>query len=214
EYQIPVHRNEWLDRNSGVRKSGARISSLTMLSGKTFTGRMFIDATYEGDVMAAAGIEYRVGREANSVYDEQWNGVQVCVLRHRHHFGVLKDKISPYVVPGDPRSGVLPRISTTPPGKYGEGDRRVQAYCYRMCLTDHPDNRIPFPKPDGYDPTQYELLVRVFKSDWREAFEKFDPIPNRKTDTNNHGPFSFDNIGYNYDYPEATYERRKAIDRK
>ena len=80
-----------------------------------------------------------------------------------------------------------------------------------MCLTDHPDNRVPFPKPDGYDPKQYELLLRVFDAGWRETFDKFDPIPNRKTDTNNHGPFSTDNIGMNYDYPEASYERRREI---
>jgi hypothetical protein len=93
----------------------------------------------------------------------------------------------------------------------GEGDHRVQAYCFRMCLTDHPENRIPFPKPEGYDPKQYELLIRIFDAGWRETFGKFDPIPNHKTDTNNHGPFSTDNIGYNYDYPEASYERRREI---
>ena len=87
----------------------------------------------------------------------------------------------------------------------------MQAYCFRMCLTDHPENRVPFPKPDGYDPKQYELLLRIFEAGWRETFEKFDPMPNRKTDTNNHGPFSTDNIGMNYDYPEATYERRREI---
>ena len=143
---------------------------------------MFIDATYEGDLMAAAGVDYHVGREANSVYGEKWNGVQTGVLHHRHHFGVLKEKISPYVVPGDPKSGVLPRISTNSPGVFGEGDKKVQAYCYRYCVTDHPENRIPFPKPEGYDPKQYELLLRVFAAGWRETFEKFDPIPNRKTD--------------------------------
>ena len=87
----------------------------------------------------------------------------------------------------------------------------MQAYCYRVCLTDHPDNRIPFPKPEGYDPAQYELLLRIYATGWRETFEKFDPVPNRKTDTNNHGPFSTDNIGMNYDYPEASYERRREI---
>jgi len=211
EHEIPVHRGEWLDRTRGVAKQGARIASITTLSGRTFAGRMFIDATYEGDLMAAAGVFYHVGREARSVYDEQWNGVQTGVLHHRHHFGVLSQPISPYVVPGDPRSGVLPRISSAPPGEYGQGDRRVQAYCYRVCLSDHPDNRIPFPRPAGYDPGQYELLVRIFDAGWRETFDKFDPIPNRKTDTNNHGPMSTDNIGRNYDYPEASYERRREI---
>lgn len=211
ENEIPVFREEWLDRAAGVRKNGARIASITMLSGKQFAGKMFIDATYEGDLMAAAGVEYHVGREANSVYGETWNGVQTGVLHHRHHFGVLKEKISPYKVPGDPTSGVLPRISTNSPGVYGEGDKRVQAYCYRVCLTDHPENRVPFPKPDDYDPAQYELLLRIFDAGWRETFSKFDPIPNKKTDTNNHGPMSTDNIGYNYDYPEASYERRREI---
>lgn len=211
EYKIQVDRDQWLDRERGVKKTGDRITSIRMLSGRTYTGKMFIDATYEGDLMAAANVDYHVGREARTVYDENWNGVQTGVLHHRHHFGVLKEKISPYVIPGDPSSGVLPRISTEPPGEYGSGDRKVQAYCYRYCVTDHPDNLIPFPKPAGYDPRQYELLVRVYQAGWRETFDKFDPIPNRKTDSNNHGPFSTDNIGMNYDYPEASYERRRQI---
>ena len=211
---IPVHRNEWLNRQTGVEKSSGRITSITMLSGKRYAGKMFIDSTYEGDLMAAAGVDYHVGREANSVYGEKWNGVQTGVLHHRHHFGAVQQKISPYIIPGDPKSGVLPRISTAPPGEYGQGDKRVQAYCFRMCLTDHPGNRVPFPKPAGYDPKQYELLVRIFEAGWRETFQKFDRIPNHKTDTNNHGPMSTDNIGYNYDYPEASYERRREIIRE
>ena len=211
EFDIPVHRDEWLDRSGGVQKDGIRIANIKMLSGKMYSGKMFIDATYEGDLLAAAGIEFHVGREANSVYDEKWNGVQTGVLHHRHHFGYLPKKISPYVIPDDPKSGVLPRISTAPPGEFGAADKRVQAYCYRYCATDHAENRIPFPKPDGYDPKQYELLVRVYEAGWKETFDKFDPIPNHKTDTNNHGPFSTDNIGMNYDYPEASYERRKEI---
>ncbi len=212
ENKLTVVRDEWLDRAKGVKKDGARITSITMLSGKSYTGKMFIDATYEGDLMAAAGVSYHVGREANATYGEEFNGVQVGILHHRHHFGVLlPKKVSPYVVPGDPTSGVLPRVSAEPPGVKGEADKRLQAYCYRMCLTDVPENRIPFTKPEGYDPKQYELLARVYAAGWTETFGKFDPIPNHKTDTNNHGPFSTDNIGMNYDYPEATYERRRAI---
>jgi hypothetical protein len=214
EHKIPVHRNEWLDRKNGVKKNGARVTSITTLSGKRYAGKIFIDATYEGDLMAAAGVDYHVGREATSFYGEKWNGVQTGVLHHRHHFGAVKEKISPYVVPGAPKSGVAPRISAEPPGEYGQGDKKVQAYCFRMCLTDHPDNRVPFPKPAGYDPKQYELLVRIFDAGWRETFQKFDRIPNRKTDTNNHGPMSTDNIGFNYDYPEASYERRREIIRE
>ena len=211
EYKIPVHRDEWLDRTNGVKMDSSRITSITTLSGSTYRAKMFLDATYEGDLMAAAGVDYHVGREANNVYGEHWNGVQTGVLHHRHHFGAVKEKISPYVVPGDPASGVLPRISTNPPGDYGQGDRKVQAYCFRLCLTDLPENRVPFPKPEGYDPRQYELLLRIYQASWRETFDKFDPIPNRKTDVNNHGPMSMDNIGYNYDYPEASYERRREI---
>lgn len=211
ELGIPIIRDAWLDRANGVKKSGDRITSIATLDGKSYTARVFIDATYEGDLMAAAGVDYHVGREAKATYGEEWAGVQTGVLHHRHHFGVLKTPISPYVVPGDPASGVLPRISTEPPGEYGAGDKKVQAYCFRMCLTQVPENRVAFPKPPNYDPKEYELLVRIFDAGWRETFNKFDPIPNWKTDTNNHGPFSTDNIGRNWDYPEASYERRREI---
>ena len=211
EHQIPVHRDQWLDRDSGVRLQDGRIQSIRTLDGRTFAGRMFVDATYEGDLMAAAGVDYTVGREAKSVYDENWNGVQTGVLHHSHHFGVLDEPVDPYVIPGDPSSGVIPRVSAEPPGEHGSGDEKIQAYCFRLCLTDHPENRVPFERPEGYDPAQYELLARIFEAGWREVFHKFDPIPNRKTDTNNHGPMSTDNIGYNYDYPEASYERRREI---
>ncbi|MBX9655859.1 FAD-dependent oxidoreductase [bacterium] len=214
EYDIPVFRDEWLERGSGVKKSKAKITSISTISGKTFSGKMFIDATYEGDLMAAARVDFHVGREANKVYGETWNGIQTGVLHHRHHFGVIHQPISPYVEPNDPKSGLLPRISPDPPGIKGEGDHRVQAYCFRMCLTNHPENRVAFVKPDGYDPKQYELLVRIYEAGWRETYQKFDPIPNRKTDTNNHGPMSTDNIGMNYDYPNASYQRRREIVRE
>jgi len=211
EENIEVHRGEWLNREDGVEMEGDRILSITMLSGKRFTGRMFIDATYEGDLMAAAGVSYHVGREANSVYNENYNGVQKDVRHHAHFFPM---PISPYVVPGDPSSGLVPRVHDGDPGENGEGDKRIQAYCFRMCLTKVPGNRVPFEKPPGYDPNQYELLARVLEAGWDGVFEKFDPIPNNKTDTNNHGPFSTDNIGMNYDYPEANYERRREIVRE
>jgi hypothetical protein len=210
-HKIQVLREEWLNRDQGVEMKDGRIVSFQTLSGKTFAGKMFIDATYEGDLMAAAKVSYHVGREASSKYGEEWNGVQTGVLHHGHYF---KTNIDPYKVPGDPSSGLLPLISAENPGVKGAGDNKVQAYCFRMCLSNHPGNRVPFTKPEGYDPSQYELLVRVFQSGWRELFQKYDPIPNRKTDTNNHGPFSTDYIGMNYDYPEASYERRKEIIRE
>lgn len=208
EQHIQVFRDEWLDRQFGVEMENNALKSMKTLSGKTFIGEIFIDATYEGDLMAAAGVSYTVGRESNSRYQEHWNGVQTGIFHHGHYF---KEKIDPYLEPGNPASGILPRISTEPPGDYGSGDNRIQAYCFRMCLTNVPDNRVPFTRPKNYDPAQYGLLARVFESGWREVFRKFDPIPNNKTDTNNHGPFSTDNIGMNYDYPEASYARRRAI---
>jgi len=208
EHQIKVHRDAWLDREKGVKTENGRITSITTLGGDTFTGTVFIDATYEGDLMAAAGVSYHVGREANAVYGEAWNGVQVGVLHHGHHF---KSDVSPYVVPGEPSSGLLPRVSGEDPGQRGDADKRIQAYCFRMCLTNAPENRVPFPKPEGYDPGQYALLARVLATGWNEVFKKFDPVPNRKTDTNNHGPFSTDNIGTNYGYPEGSYTERRAI---
>lgn len=207
EANIPVFRERWLDREEGVRMSNGAIEAITMNSGETFRGRTFIDATYEGDLMAVAGVTYTVGRESNDVYGETLNGVQ----KERAVSHQFELPVSPYVVPGDSTSGLLPRIHEGDPGEDGSGDHRVQAYNFRMALTTVPENRVRFPKPEGYDPMRYELLGRYLDAGWREVFRKFDPIPNNKTDTNNHGAFSTDNIGMNYDYPEASYERRREI---
>ncbi len=144
--------------------------------------------------MASAGVSNTVGREDNGLYNETWNGVQTGVFHYGHYF---KDMIDPYKITGDPSSGLLPRISAEKPGENGSGDSKIQADCFRLCLTQHPENRIPITKPEGYDSTQYELLVRLSATRWDEFFGKYDPIPNLKTDVNNHGPFSFDNIGMN-----------------
>lgn len=211
EIGLEVYRNEWLDREKGVELKDGQIVSIQTLSGKKFKAKMFIDATYEGDLMAASGVSYHVGRESNEVYNEEWNGIQTGVYHHKHHFKALEDPIDPYWVKGDPSSGLIPKISSEDPGIKGQGDNKIQAYCFRTCMSNHPDNRVPFPRPANYDSTQYELLARIFDAGWKEWFGKFDMIPNRKTDTNNHGPFSSDNIGMNYEYPEASYERRKEI---
>lgn len=209
ENEIAVFRDEFLDReNGGIVKTMGKIISFKTKSGKSFKGKMFIDATYEGDLMALAGVSYHVGRESNDTYGERWNGVQLDVKHHKHRFTT---NIDPYVIPGDPSSGLLPEISPMSPGAYGSGDRRIQAYCFRLCMTDKPENRIPFPKPEAYDPNRYALQKRIFESGWNEVFEKYDRIPNRKTDTNNHGPMSFDYIGANYDYPEADDATRRRI---
>ncbi|QDU89572.1 FAD dependent oxidoreductase [Pirellulimonas nuda] len=213
EHGVQVYRDEWLDRTPGVgvSLSNGRIQSIATLAGSRYSAGVFIDASYEGDLIAAAGVRCHVGRESSAAYDEPHNGVQRDAIHHPHNFAVLASPVDAHRIPGDPSSGLLPRICSDPPGANGEGDHRIQAYCYRLCLTDHPENRLPIERPARYDPGQYELLLRVFETGWRGFFHKYDPIPNRKTDVNNHGPFSMDNIGFNYEYPEATYQRRAEM---
>ncbi len=208
---IEVAYGERLDRASGVVMTGSipwRVRSIRMESGRVFAGKMFIDATYEGDLMAAARVSYTVGREANAQYGETYNGVQATLVKFKHHN--FLPGVDPYVEKGNPSSGLLPFIDPRGPGEEGTGDKRVQAYCYRMCLTDDPENRIPFAKPEGYDPLWYELLLRNLEAG-QQRYWINSAMPNRKTDTNNAGGFSTDFIGQNYDYPEASYAEREKI---
>lgn len=207
ENEIEVVRNEWLDRERGVEKINGTLRAITTLSGNRYEGKIFMDCTYEGDLMASAGVSYTVGREANTVYGESLSGVQIKRAKS-HQF---RGKIDPFVIKGDPSSGLLARISEEFPGEEGSGDSKVQAYNFRLCLTQVEENKLPFPKPEQYDASQYELLLRTLQSGSTHVFGKFDPIPNAKTDTNNHGPFSTDNIGMNYGYPDASYEERDSI---
>jgi hypothetical protein len=198
----PVRYHEFL---KSVMRDGRRIRSIRMESGLTVEARIFIDATYEGDLMAKAGVTYHVGRESNSLYNETLNGVQV---RNLHQF---EHPVDPYKVEGDPSSGLLPGIDPSPLEPEGTGDRRVQAYNFRLCLTQDPENRIPFPKPAGYDRRQYTLLERYLAAGWNGVFGKFDPIRGKKVDKNNHGATSTDFIGMSWDYPEADYRKREKI---
>src|SRR5690625_211245 len=208
EAGVPLLMNERLDLSSrGVEKVGTEIRSITTESGNTFRARMFIDATYEGDLMAMAGVSYHVGREPNSRYDESLNGVQKVVTRNH----IFPGYVDPYLEPGDPSSGTLPEVHDEEPGEEGEGDHRIQAYCFRMCLTDLEENMIPFEQPEDYNELQYELLFRNY-----EAGENRIPwlpggMPNRKTDTNNRWGFSLNQIGVNYRYPDGDYQTREQI---
>ena len=207
EAKVPVVFGERLDLKSGVKKEGARITQIVMESGKRFAGKMFIDATYEGDLMAKAGVSYHVGREANATYGETINGVQVGHARS-HQF---TKNIDPYVVPGDPKSGLLHGIQADGPGEEFAGDKRVQAYNFRMCTTDAAENRILWEKPEGYDEKMFELALRnVEAGDLRISWAP-TPMPNRKTDTNNNFAVSTDYIGMNYDYPDGDYATREKI---
>lgn len=222
--------NKRLLLNNGVVKDGLSIISIKMESGEVYKGKLFIDTTYEGDLMASAGVSYTVGRESNKTYGETLNGVQLDKINTTigkrlsnnalHHNFI--NKVDPYIIKGDPSSGLLPYISNEPPGVDGEGDNKIQAYCFRMTLTDHPANRIPFKKPENYNELNYELLFRNYEAAEGPLEDMYNygdplvpwintPMPNRKTDTNNQKGFSTDFIGKNYDYPEASYERREQI---
>jgi hypothetical protein len=207
EAKVPVVFGQRLDLNIGVKKQGGRITAIKMESGRVFGGRMFIDATYEGDLMAKAGVSYAVGREGNAKYGETLNGVQVSQGIY-HQF---IERVDPYVEPGDPSSGLLPGIQAGGPGDEGEGDDRVQAYCFRMCATDVPENRVPWPKPDGYDAKRFELLLRNIEAGDHRIVWIRTSMPNRKTDCNNRYAVSTDNIGMNYDYPDGDYATRARI---
>jgi hypothetical protein len=219
EKNITLAYNQRLNRKTGVTKKKGQIVSIAMESGEVYSGKMFIDATYEGDLMAAAGVSYTVGRESNKQYGETLNGVHTPDTARtmtnqpsrnsvNHNF---VNGVDPYPEKGNPASGLLPFINPKGPGKEGSANKGIQAYCFRMCLTNHPENRIPFEKPANYNEQEYELLLRNY-----EAGEKGFPwinsdMPNRKTDTNNRTGFSTDFIGQNYDYPEASYTEREAI---
>ena len=215
EAKVEVVRNQRLDRgDGGVTKEGEAIKSFRTENasdgeptGDEYVGKMFIDATYEGDLMAAAGVTYHVGRESSDQYGESLAGVQKTKMKSH----LFVKPVDPYVKPGDPSSGLVWGVHGDPPGEDGSADDRVQAYCFRMCMSNVPANSTPFPKPADYDESMYELLFRNFEAgDMRIPMHPL-MMPNGKTDTNNNHAFSTDNIGMNYDYPEASYDERAKI---
>jgi uncharacterized glyoxalase superfamily protein PhnB len=227
---IKLVYGEQLNRKNGVKKQGAKIIEIEMENGNSYKGKIFIDATYEGDLMATAGVSYTVGRESNSDYGETLNGVQAndfnitlrgTVSRNSANHNFI-DGVDPYIVKGNPSSGLLPFITKGGPGIDGQGDKGIQAYCFRMTLTEHPENRIPFEKPENYNEQDFELLFRNYEATEgpvEKMYSYGDPLvpwinsamPNRKTDTNNQKGFSTDFIGQNWDYPEASYKEREKI---
>ncbi len=200
---IPVIYNERLDRKEGVKKTNNKITSIQMESGKIFYGKIFIDATYEGDLMATSGISYFIGRESNSKYNETLNG--------KRAENELPKGIDPYKIKGDSTSGLIARVHPNVGGDFGVGDTLVQAYCYRMCLTNNPENRIMIEKPEGYNEDDYEILFRAIEQGQTDRFFKFRLVSKDKTDSNNHSGVSTDYIGMNYNYPEADYVTREFI---
>jgi len=210
EARVLVYFDQQLN---SVKKKKGRITEIKMEGGNIFRAAEFIDATYEGDLMAKAGVSYTVGREANSLYSETLNGIRNQTPKHQ--FSVLVD---PYKKTGDPKSGLLPWIQSQSLGTPGAGDRSVQAYNFRLCLTQNATNKVPIQPPLDYRESDYELLARYIealtaagKTPRLGQLMHIQPMPHDKTDINNNGGFSTDDIGQNYDYPEASYQRRFEI---
>jgi hypothetical protein len=199
--------DEPLDRANGVIKTGRRITSLQMKSGRRVSGRVVVDATYEGDLMAAAGVPYRVGREDRTTYGESLAGVRVVEI--------LNGEVDPFSAPGNPASGLLPGVSPIDPGPDGTGDERVQQFNLRLCATNNPANRVPFTQPATYDDSDYELLRRRLRlhPDFRIGeVLKIQPLPGGKADINANGSFSTDMAGdESRRWIEATDEQRTAL---
>ncbi len=217
---VEVVYNEKLDRGSGVKMDGHRIVSITTLSGKTFSGRMFIDATYVGDPMAAAGVTYTVGREAESQYNENLAGVRRGDTQPRTHYTQRnKDhfirNVDPYLTPGKPESGLLPYVFKIDHLTNGQGDKKIQAYNYRVCLTTDPELQIPVGKPEGYRETDHELLLRNFEAGDDRMPALIEPLAGTgsKVDWNSMHAISTDYASVNWDYPEASYSQRRKIEK-
>jgi len=220
-------------RLSRVVKDGQRITELHTDDGRQFKARMFIDTTYEGDLMAEAGVSYTLMREGNAKYGESYNGIHYTdkYLPRTGHLppganGRVKGgqgvwdrdfPLDPYVVKGDPSSGLLPLVQEGEPGEQGEPAPGVQAYCFRLCLSSNPSNSLPITAPKDYDPKRYELVARFIEACIANGddmdlrwFSKYDPLPNDKWDFNT-ATFGGNLPGASHEWPEASYARRKEI---
>ena len=185
--------NGRIDLKNGVSKNGDRIITIHLEDGTSIAGDMFIDASYEGDLLELAGVSFVVGREANAQYNEEGNGNTGPLKQNQ-----LIDGIDPYIEKGNPTSGLLPGVNETMGGNVGDADHRLQAYCYRMVLSDKEENRLPISKPLNYDIKEFEILLRAIEVGERNEFFKTTMVPNHKSDSNNTGGISCDYIGANY----------------
>jgi hypothetical protein len=206
---VTVLFNRRLREKDGVRRSGTRVEAITMENGEQYAARIFADCTYEGDLMAQAGVNFTWGRESSAQYGESLAGVRGETPKHQFLVDLLARDAGK----------LLAEISSDPAGEPGAADRKVQAYNFRMILSHDPANQVAYPKPETYDAARYELFARLL-----DAMEKkqgrasklgevisISLIPNHKADMNNQGAFSTDYIGKSWDYPNASYARRAEI---
>ena len=210
EAGVTLFEHQRLREKGGVRKDGARVAGIATENGDEFTAKVFIDSSYEGDLMAQAGVTYTFGRESSSQYGESLAGVRDQTPYHQF----LVD------VPAHDAAGkLLPEVSSRQLPPPGTADKAVQSYNYRMCFTDVAANRVPFARPAGYDPARYEFLARLLRARMQaegrapalNSLMTLDRIPNGKTDVNNNGAFSTDYIGGSWNYPDASYAERARI---
>ena len=220
EAGVKVFLEHRLKEKGGVRKQGSRITSIRMEDGSDFRARVFVDSTYEGDLMAQAGVSYTVGRESVAQYGEEAAGVYPT--EEKRFTPEERSKFGLHVSAYDDRGKLLPEIQPGPRGKLGSADKKVQAYCFRLCLTDDPGNQLRYPKPPDYDPHRYVLLARLLEAlgkkngaapRMKQVFIVSRLEDRSKADINNNGRFLFstDYIGRSWDYPTAGYQRRAEI---
>lgn len=212
EANVNVCYRHRLKEHGGVQKRNARIVEVFTENGRRFPAQAFVDATYEGDLLAQAGVSFAWGREGRDEYNESYAGVREADRYAHHRFEV---PVSAY----DAHGKLLPNIQAGPRGKIGAGDKKVQAYNFRLCLTKNKDNQIPIPKPSHYDPRQFALLARLIAADIKKnghppsmhRLTSMSPLPNGKLDLNNNGAFSTDYIGGSWEYPTASYRQKDRI---
>jgi hypothetical protein len=209
---ITIYKNERLvEGTNGVVKEGARITRIVMESGKRFAARVFIDATIEGDLMAFSGISYTYGREGNAKYNETINGNYPDQTYRQ-----FKVQVDPYKTPGDPASGLIATVLDVPLGEAGDPSPYIMGFCFRICLTNNPDNRFPIEKPGTYNPADYEIYKRYFAAGGNNPFLVEGPgiranVPNQKTDMGSWQDLSANLYGMNVEYPDASYQKRQEI---
>ncbi len=206
EFPVSVILNSRLEEGTkAVVKNGTVITQIRTEDGNTWSAKVFIDATLEGDLLAAAGVSTTWGRESNSLYGETKNGI-----RGETTHAQFRVNVDPYVEPGNPSSGVIPTVQDEPLGTPGEGDKSIQAYCFRMCLTRNPANKIPFEKPENYDRWNYEIYLRYLKAGGK-LYTPYESIPNGKTDLGAWHDLSHNLYGMNHAYPSGSYATRQKI---